>query len=379
MNVLDSELPAWLDRGYRPELVYGDTGSGKSASTIIRIFQFLLANPNIATIYSPVPIYEGDFRKGPASEPRRLFDNSDGHLLDYPRAKVVVVESWVRFLHDFKMGKIKDAVLFLDEASRIAAARNYNTALNQLFSEVVESAARYNVKVFLTEQRLRNVDIDMRAIITDVYRPTFGVGNVFPTFRNPDSKVELVYKKFDWGQLERWPERRGSDGENYDADEEIVGELRELPVLWKDAWTYYSREIPPNYHSGLTAGEETFSQMLEEGLFEHITSEDHPYSREVSRKKPLSWQALEKIAGFWTNKEFWVLDRNQMQSLVYILMTRYQMFCRSKTTFEYQVGICPNGHERRFRKGIPKGLIQCNEPLCRRIISLDKIETRRSA
>jgi hypothetical protein len=251
--------------------------------------------------------------------------------------------------------------------------------LNKLFSEVVASAARYNVKVFLTEQRLRNVDIDMRAIITDVYRPTLAAGNVFPEFRDPNSKVSLVYKKFDWGQLEQWPDRRG-DAENHDVElEDTSGDPIELPILWKDAWTYYSREIPPNYLHGLTANEETFSQMLDEGLFEHITSEDHPYSREVARKKRLSRYAMEWIASYWTNKELWLLDRDQMQNLVYTLMTRYQAFCRSNIIFEYQVGICPNGHERKFRNGTPKGRLQCNDPLCRKNISPDKIETRRSA
>jgi len=358
----------WIDRHCFIEFVWGNTAAGKSGSTVAKIYRFLRDNNWVRVAYSPIFLADGDPFQGPPTNPRRIFDNSDGHIPGYAKCKVVLVDSWPRLFRDLVLGKIKDCVLFLDEISLLARNRDWKSQLNELIGRIGQWSARFNVKIFATEQRKRNFDVNLRAITFAVSHPLRGPGNVWITKYNREDEITLMPDAVD---LENWPAEGGAlnSRQAEREDSRFSDEAERLGLTWGRIWDYYNRGERPNYEV-LTLSLDDVSAIMEgddanQGMMDFFFSGEHPFLGKIVSEERFNVSEGFEIADYFLKREKWFLSSEQTRFLAFNLLTRWEQKRVREKQFETLLGFCANDHMRRFRRGLPPPPLQCTVPGCR--------------
>jgi len=348
--------PGWVDRKVTVVRTYGNKSSGKSCVTIASIVSFVQSVEWVKVIYSPVAIYDAVFGQ-PASEPRRLYDNRDGHLPG-SRCYVKVVREWPRFFRDVLKGEIYEAVLFLDEADTLSPGRAWQTELNELVSNICARASRHNIQIFMTLQRRTNVDINLRELTTEERRPPTGAGQgmFYPLTRDPSKNLAYAYRQVS-------PEEYTEDNQTFYYEWEYV----EMPLTWGTAWTYYDRSEQPEYRARLSLSPE-LSEELTGFCVGKLLRDANPFTGKVSGFRNLTEREMNYFVRNAARKDDWFLTPPQLDGLTYSVHSAYQKVVSEfgadlMNGLSVLVGFCRNGHIRVFRRRSSRA--QCDKSGCR--------------
>jgi len=297
--------------------IYGQTNSGKSSLGILWIFYLLHLNPWIEAIYSPIGIYDGNPFRGPAFQPRRLFDNTDGHIPELARAKLVPIESWRQLYRGVMTHQFRRGIIFGDEISRIASHRAWKTQMSKMIVQVSQNASRNDSPLILTEQLSGGFDKLFRVNIPIALNP---LNSPQLTGASPDDNIRFSHKRTINADFE---------GLNTPLHNEEVSQfgilsegmdLRNFPCSWKTIWTYYTRAEAPRYYTQQPLEGTELSDMLysPKGFVSWISNGslvDLDYYSKGILKAPKS--AIIDEAEEWSKREFWALTDDDRDTLVY--------------------------------------------------------------